>query len=402
MTTKQNTGIVEARTYLTVNVGSTSKCYVLQRGADKYAYAYFRHITGDKYVVEYRFNSVVEQSDIGPEDYMHSPRVCFDFFKNKHRLTDLDSIDAVGFRVVAPGTFFTQHKKLDNEYLENLKAVTYLDPAHILPLLAEIHAIKEQLPNTPFYALSDSAFYAEMPDCAKIYALPPEFARKHDIYRFGYHGIACASIMRKLTSAQTPIPQKIIVCHLGGGASITAIKDGSAIDTSMGFSPLEGVAMSTRIGSIDATAVLSLVEKKAYTPAGLITYLYSHCGLLGLSGIENMREIIKKSQTGDAACTRALDCFFYAVQKYIGSYIIALGGLDLLVLTGGMAENIPFVRSGVCAKLDCINIAIDEDLSANSIAQDAFIQSAESRVKVAVLTADESTEMTRMLTALGA
>jgi acetate kinase len=231
-----------------------------------------------------------------------------------------------------------------------------------------------------------------MPDRARFYAISKETAEK-GIVRYGYHGISFASLISKMT-AVGKVPERIIICHLGSGSSIGAFLGGKSIDTSMGFTPLEGIPMATRVGDIDPGAVIYLMKKFGFGPNELEEYLNTHCGLLGLSGkSDDLRTLIDLEKAGDKKAALAIDVLVYKIKKYIGAYTAALNGLDTLVFSGTIGERSFFLRSRICRDMENLGIILDDERNNNTVSRDGFIQSASSKVKIAVMITDEMGEI---------
>lgn len=385
------------KTYLIINPGSTSTCYILFKNNHELAYAYFlnRFTTHE---ATYRSTQGEKKQIISEHDYDQSGLLFLNYLRQLSLINAHSDIALIGLRIVAPGTFFTEHRLIDETYMTKLKEATHLDPLHINPLIKQIKLFKKLLPDAQIHGLSDSAFHTTMSPLAKSYALPQETINDLDIHRFGYHGIACSSIIRTLSKNNNSVPEKIIVCHLGGGTSVTAIKAGKSIDTSMGYSPLEGLPMATRSGNVDANAILHIMQAYGFTTGKLRTFLYTKCGLLALSGkTGDMRQIEALMASGDQNCKRAIDYYVYAITKSIGGYAAVLQGLDLLVFTGGISVHLPFIRTLICNKLAWHGIQIDELKSTKLIGNDGFIESAQSAVKIAVMAPDEEEEMYTIL-----
>ncbi len=269
----------------------------------------------------------------------------------------------VGIRVVAPGTYFQKHKLVTTAYIKKLKEVKELAPLHIIPVLKEIKQIKKHYPKAKIIACSDSAFHSTMPDVARKYAISTSVARKKDIYRFGYHGLAIQSAISILKQKKL-FQKKVVICHLGGGSSVTAILNGRSIDTTMGFSPLEGIFGGARSGSIDITSISALKKSKRE----ILDYLNHKSGFKGLTGVSNIQTILKKCRTKNNKNIKekeAIELYIYQIQKAIGASIATLNGIDLLVFTGGVGENSKLIRKKVCGKFNFIKfkqatIQIDE------------------------------------------
>ena len=383
--------------YLIVNTGSASKKYALYLGVRELLRAHFEK-EDKKFLVSFAVNGKAERRVLSKKEFKNSLGFFIGFLGSSGLLPDVDKLSAVALRIVAPGTYFTEHRPIDAAYLKKLETAKERAPLHIEPVLDEIKSIKKLLPRTPLFGISDSAYHATMPDTAKHYSLPKKISAKLDIHRYGYHGISFQSIVRKSQDISGKIPEKMIVCHLGSGASIAAIKNGKSIDTSMGFTPLEGVPMGTRIGNIDADANIDLVQKLKMTSGKLWHFLNNECGLLGLSGkTADVRELIALSKKGDKNAKRALDSFAYNIKKYIGAYIAALGGLDLLVFTATIGERSPLMRERIADNLEGLGVLIDRKKNSKLISADGFVHSGKSAVKIAVLLTNEMQEMAKIL-----
>ena len=248
-----------------------------------------------------------------------------------------------GVRVVAPGIFFQEHQVINQKYLSRLKEIKHLALLHIKPVLKEITIIKKHFPKAKIIACSDSSFHKSVPNYAKTYAIPNRLTKKNQIYRFGYHGLAVQSAISKLKK-EKKLAKKTIICHLGSGSSVTAVKNGKSIDNSMGFSPLEGIMGSTRSGSVDPTLKISS------------KILNQESGFLGLTGNNDLRIILEKikkqkKSNNNSKEKQALQIYIHQVQKAIGSAIAILNGVDLLVFTGGVGAGSALIRKLVLKKL---------------------------------------------------
>jgi acetate kinase len=268
-----------------------------------------------------------------------------------------DEIGAVGHRVVHGGEEFKQSIRINSKVISAIKRYSRLAPLHNPPNLAGIYASKQLLPSVVQVAVFDTAFHQTMPADAYLYGLPYSIYKKYAIRRYGFHGTShryAAEGAAKLLSR--PLKSlKVITCHLGNGCSITAIDRGKSIDTSMGFTPLEGLVMGTRCGDIDPAAVLYLMKKKKMNIARTDELLNKSSGLKGLSGKSNdMRDILRLARRGNQRAKIALDVFIYRIVKYIGAYAGALNGCDALVFTAGIGENVPYIRKRICRRLSSL------------------------------------------------
>lgn len=386
--------------YLIVNPGSASRKYAFYSEGIEIFRTHFERENGG-FIVTKKSAAHEEKTRISEREFDESAAKTFAFLIADGIIADKNEISAVGFRIVAPGDYFIKTKLIDGEYVKKLTEVQEMAPLHISAALSEIQKFTALLKDVPFVGVSDSAFHATMPEKARLYALPIEITRELGIYRFGYHGISVQSVLRTAQELIGEIPSRIVVCHLGSGSSITAIKDGKCLDTSMGFTPLEGVAMGTRPGDVDAGVLIYLAKKLNLSPSKLDEFLNHKCGLLGLSGKTNdVRELIALKEGGDANAKLALEIFVYRVQKYIGAYFAALGGLDLLVFTAAIGERSAIIRNLICQELEALGVKIDGEKNTRTIEKDGFIESGESTVKIAVIQTDEMAEIAREMIGL--
>lgn len=280
-------------------------------------------------------------------------------FRSGGFLQGNDAISAIGLRVVAPGTYFQQHRLAGEEFEENLSRVAGLAPIHVSAALEELGSLKKQFPGVKIIGASDSAFHATRPEYAKYYGIPKKDADSFDIKRFGYHGLAAASVVSQLQTGGK-LPPKLVIVHLGGGASVSAILNGRSIDNTMGFSPLEGLLMSTRSGSVDPTAVLALKQILKLDDSKIHDYLSSQSGLLGLGGSPDIPTLIANEKSGDEQSLLALNIYIYNVQKGIAEMVSALGGVDALALTGTVCERSVEIRYHLTDRLHYLDFSLDE------------------------------------------
>jgi acetate kinase len=307
-------------------------------------------------------------------------------------IKQLDEISAVGHRVVHGGEFFTESKLVNDDVIQALEKYTELAPLHNPPNLKGIYGIQSLIPSIPQVAVFDTAFHTSMPNHAFMYAIPYSLYKKYGIRRYGFHGTSHRYVYARACEiiGKNPKGLKIITCHLGNGASVCAIKDGISVDTSMGFTPVEGLVMGSRSGDIDMGAVTYIMDKEKIGTKSASVLFNKHSGLLGISGISSdMREIREAASKGDERCQLALKMFDYRIKKYIGSYAAAMGGLDLLIFTGGIGENSDTTRTGVCEGLEFLGIELDEQLNSGSRGQEITLSKKDSRVKVMVVPTNE-------------
>ncbi len=304
----------------------------------------------------------------------------------------LQDINAVGHRVVHGGEEFSESVLLSDETIAALEKYNELAPLHNPPNLKGIYAIKALIPEIPQVAVFDTAFHHTMPQHAFMYAIPYALYKKYGIRRYGFHGTSHRYVSNRACEILGVDPKtvKVITCHLGNGASACAVKYGESIDTSMGFTPVEGLIMGTRSGDIDMGAVTYIMDKERIGTKSTSILFNKHSGLLGITGISfDMREISSSAVNGDERCLLAIKMLNYRIKKYIGAYAAAMGGVDILVFTGGVGENSDITRSGVCEDLEFLGIEIDPLVNAGLRSQEHVISKEGSRVKVMVVPTNE-------------
>lgn len=302
-------------------------------------------------------------------DHQVAMRLVFDALMHPETgsIGDISDIDAIGHRVVHGGEEFSDSVLIDQKVISAIDRLKELAPLHNPPNLMGIQAAMKLAPNAPQVAVFDTAFHQTIPPHAFIYALPYSLYSKHGIRRYGFHGTShkyVASRAQRILEA-LGIPrekQRIVTCHLGNGASVTAVKGGKSIDTSMGLTPVEGLVMGTRCGDVDPAVLPFLQKELGYTADETDELINKKSGLLGVSGVSNdMRDIESKANEGHERSKLALDIFCYRARKYIGGYAAAMGGLDAIVFTAGIGEHSPFVRSSICTGLEFLGVRIDAE-----------------------------------------
>lgn len=306
-------------------------------------------------------------------------------------IKSLNEIDAVGHRMVHGGEKFAKSVLLDDEVLKTFVACNDLAPLHNPANLKGVNAIKGTLPKVPQVGVFDTAFHQTMPDYAYLYAVPYELYKKYGVRRYGFHGTSHRYVSQRVCEFLGIKSEglRLITCHIGNGASIAAIKDGKCIDTTMGLTPLEGLMMGTRSGDIDAGAVTFIMDKEKLDTTGISNLLNKKSGVLGVSGVSSdMRELEAAVEAGNKQAILAENMYFYRIKKYIGAYAAALGGVDVILFTGGVGENQTSCRSGVCEGLEYMGVKIDAEK--NKVrGKEAIVSTDDSKVKVVVIPTDE-------------
>lgn len=306
-------------------------------------------------------------------------------------LKSLDELNAVGHRVVHGGEKFFKSVVINDEVLETLEDCVELAPLHNPPNIMGIKACQANMPDVPQVAVFDTAFHQTMPRKAFLYPIPYEYYGKYRVRKYGFHGTSHKYVAERAAELiGKPLEQlKIITCHLGNGSSITAIEGGKSVDTSMGFTPLDGLPMGTRCGSIDPAIVTYIMNKEGITTDRMDTILNKKSGVLAVSGVSSdFRDLDEAVDNGNERAFLALSIFAYKIKQYIGAYACAMGGLDALVFTAGIGENNAAMRTSVCKRLDFLGIEIDE--SKNSIRGEKIdISTPDAKVRTLVIPTNE-------------
>jgi acetate kinase len=303
-------------------------------------------------------------------------------------LREVPEFDVVGHRIVHGGSLYRETVVVEAQARAGLESLVELDPLHMRPALECVDAVRTQFPSVPQYAAFDTAFHATLPP-ATGYALPHEWMERWDLRRFGFHGLSVAysaQRARELTGGAVP---RLIVCHLGSGCSVSAVADGRSIDTTMGFTPLEGLMMGTRSGSVDPGLLLYLQLQRGVTPAEMLDALTTRSGLLGVSGVSaDLREVLKAADAGNQRAALAYERFVLGVKRAVGAMASVLGGLDALVFTGGIGENSDRVRREVTAAFSFAGAGLDDGRNRSAV-PDVDIAGDGSSVRILVIRARE-------------
>lgn len=319
--------------------------------------------------------------------------------KRRGVIKDFNEIEAVGHRVVLGGEEFKSSVYIDNYVLQKIEEYTALAPLHNPANLKGIYAMQSLLPEVPQVATFDTAFHQTMPEKAYMYAIPYSLYKKYGLRRYGYHGTSHRYVSNRACEI-TKIPynnSKIITCHLGNGASVAAILNGKSIDTSMGLTPVEGLIMGTRSGDVDPGIITFIMQKESVDAATVNTILNKHSGILGITGISSdMREVCEAAYINhNERAILGLDMYHYRIKKYVGAYVAALGGLDILVFTGGVGENDGDTRKAICENMEFLGIEIDHSKNNGLRGKEEIISTPKSKVKVVVVPTNEELVIAR-------
>ena len=312
-------------------------------------------------------------------------------------IDSMEAIDAVGHRVVHGGELFAESCLINDKVLKGILECADLAPLHNPPNILGIEACANVLPGVPQVAVFDTAFHQTMPDYAYIYGLPYDAYEKYRVRRYGFHGTSHKYVAKRVAEmmGEHMTDLRIITCHLGNGCSLAAVKYGKVIDTSMGFTPLDGLVMGTRCGEVDPAIVAYLMEKEKMTPEEMEEYLNKKSGVLGISGLSSdFRDIVAGYNAGNDRCRLAWDIFAYRVRKTIGSYVAAMGGVDAIVFTAGIGENSPEMRASICEGLEYLGTRVDSFRN-RAMGEEAEISAPRSRVQIFVVPTNEELVIAR-------
>ena len=307
-------------------------------------------------------------------------------------ISDLKEIKAVGHRVAHGGEKFKQSVRIDDKVISMIKDLCDLAPLHNPGALQGIAAMQAVLPGIPMAAVFDTSFHATMPPEAYLYAIPYEYYEKYRVRRYGFHGTSHKYVAEKAAEyvGRDWKNTKIVTCHLGSGASIAAVENGKSVETSMGFTPVEGLVMGSRTGDLDLGAFMYIMDKEGYNTKEMNTLVNKKSGLIGITGnSQDMRDVRAGRDAGDERCTYAFNMFAHRVKKYIGAYAAIMNGMDVLVMTGGIGENAWFMREAILENMEFFGIKIDKKLNESIMGDAAVISTPDSKVKVVVYPTDE-------------
>jgi len=387
---------------LVINCGSSSIKYQLldMRTEQVLAEGLVEKIGEPGSLLTHRTGKGTTKEEVTARNHREGLRLVIDHLLEKSDgvIKDLSEIAAVGHRVVHGGDAFIESALIDDSVMQTIKRCAALAPLHNPPNLAGIEAAMDLLPDAPQVAVFDTAFHQTMPKQAFVYPLPYEFYEKHGIRRYGFHGTSHRYVALRAAQilGRNPKDLRIITCHLGNGCSMAAVDRGKSVDTSMGFTPLEGLPMGTRCGDIDPSIVFIIAEKEGLDLTEVGEILNRKSGLLGISGVSNdVREIRSAAERGNDRARLALQILAYRVRKYVGAYAAVLGGLDVIVFTAGIGENADYVRAEVCRGLEFLGVHLDESRNREPLRWQGVISREDSKVKVLVVPTREELMIAR-------
>lgn len=383
------------RLILITNPGSSSRKYALYREDELLCSLHFEYEGKEVICTLKKADGSKKKLDEKFKDLNGTVAVLNRILTDEGYIGGVSKIDAILARIVATGEYFTKDHLVDDECLKMLEIAKKRTPLHVPVVANEIEAFVKEFKGTPVITISDSAFHADRPELMKYYAIDTELADKAEIKRYGAHGLSVGSIVKYMES-ENILPEKLIVCHVGSGSSVTAVYKGKSFDTTMGYTPLEGMMMSTRCGSIDAAAALAVKRALKLDDEGLEQYLNKQCGLLGVSGkSDDMREILQLRDEGDKRGVFAHAMYVYRLQSAIGQMAASLGGADAIVFTATIGERSNPIRRETVQKLGYLGFAIDNEKNDGDLPNRHENIAAQGSKPVWVIRTDEFEEMIR-------
>lgn len=383
---------------LVANPGSSSRKYALyeQGGAELVLRASMNIETSDKGLICTLITREggAKEIKLSFTDVADSADHAVSIMREAGAIADSEEIAAIGIRFVAPGSYFMRDHIVDDDFMERYRAAKSLAPIHITNILRELEILRRTYPDTLIIGVSDSAYHQTKPNYAWNYGISLHDADEYDIKRFGYHGLSVQAAVDTLWS-MGKLPPKVVVCHLGSGSSVTAVFHGRSLDTTMGYSPLEGVLMATRSGSIDVIAAKVLRGKLGLTEDEMEAYLNRNSGLLGIGGSADIRELIEREANGDHLAHLALTTLVHTYHKAIGSMIVALGGIDMLVFTGTVGERSAILRKRIVAHLRFTDLLLDTEGNEKCLAPEkpTFVSKMAQSKPIIVIPTDEAKQI---------
>lgn len=397
---------------LIINTGSQSKKYSFFFDDERQYSAHFefengKHIlnedVSEKYV-GHGDNPSINKMEISSKDFVNSIAFIINRMINFGVINHKKDVNVLGVRIVASGSYFQEHKRIDKEYIKKLGEAMEKAPLHLKSAIEEVESAKKVLgKDIKIIGVSDTAFHKTIPAENKYYAIPMKDSLKYDIKKFGYHGISIESILSKIRNGsvkdragkEIELPEKVIICHLGGGASVTAVLKGQSVYNSMGFTPLEGLVMATRVGNVDAGVVAYLAKKIGVR--SILGYLNGKCGLLGVSGKSNdIRELLQNEKHGgleNADSALALKMYVGRARAVIAEAVSVLGGVDMIVFSGTVGERSFIMRERICDGLGYLGVKIDKDHNNKSEGVETIINEGSSSPVIAIVKTDETSAM---------
>lgn len=383
---------------LIINIGSASKKYSVYDGMEELVFFHFEK-SADEFLLTIKGKGRFEKDKISLDDYTNSLEFLGNYLSENMSI-DIDDFSVLSFRIVAPGTYFLEHREIDDEYLEKLERARENSDLHLAPVIEELQKAKKVFSEQKKIGISDSAFHNTKLEVSKYYGISKSLQDKYDYKRFGYHGISVESVVEKVRNNEKNFPEKMLVCHLGGGVSFTAVKNGKSLDNTMGFSPLEGPMMATRSGNVDFTLLQDLFKKENINSTKeQDEFLFKKSGLLGLSQISNDLRVLKEETfKGNKDARFAVQTYIYNILKNIYQMISVLKGVDMIVFTGTIGYRADFIRELILDEMlwDGYEYDLDKNLHGAENFDYFYINTPDSSKKILICETDEMEQMAKI------
>jgi len=381
---------------LVVNPGSSSKKYALyEDGAVRLSVRFERTPLGFEQCTEIgRDRQKCE--GIGEGEFGQSLERVLSIAKTLKILPDIRLVTLVVVRIVAPGIYFQKHRRIDEQFLSRLAAAEPGAPLHIPHIVRELRIVTTILPHAVLVGASDSAFHAHLPAAARQYSLEPEVSAELELYRYGYHGLSVSSVIERFHPVTGADPERVVVCHLGSGVSVTGVERRQSVYTTMGFSPGSGLPMASRAGDLDASALLAMMRARAWRVADAEAFVATRGGLQGMAGTPDLRLVIERATRGENRSSRALDHYVQHIAQAIAAAAVALRGLDAVVFTATIGERSSFMRARIAAAIGFLGARLDVDRNELAHSKDVVISQQQSPVQLVIIRTDEMGEMARV------
>ena len=386
---------------LITNPGSASRKYALYDHETFMASLHFEYENGAVACTLKDASGEKKSIPVKIDDLSQTVSCLGDILRSEGYINEKNTLSAIVARVAAPSDYLAENHIVDDEFMKNLEIAKHRAILHVPVVASEIEHFRAKFPETTIVSISDSAFHWQKPDLMKYYAFDTEVADKYGIKRYGYHGLSVASVVDAMQENDI-LPEKLVVAHIGSGSSVSAVLDGRAMDNSMGYTPLEGLMMSTRAGSMDVAAALAIKRELKLDDVELEIYLNKKSGLLGTSGVsDDMRVIIQKRDEGDPKATFAHALYVHRIQTTIGQMAATLGGIDGLVFTATIGERSAEIRHFVAQKLAYLGLFLDDELNENPVFNGRYALISRSDSKpIYIIQTDETAEMVKQALAL--
>ena len=386
---------------LVVNPGSTSKKYALYHGDQRVYTAHYEKTIDGFSVCRTKGQEQQKCDDVSSQMFLSALGDFLAAAVEAGVIAQNSDVTAVGIRIVAPGSFFAMHRAVDDAFTDAMQKLSAIVPIHVPIIIDEINVVQELLPKTPCYGISDSAFHQSVPNYRRSFAVKQPDTGSHEIKRYGYHGLSMTSLTRRLRDFFGVVPDRIVALHVGGGISATALHYEESVDTTMGYSPASGIMMGSRVGRLEADAMIALMSATGMRSiATLATHLNRDSGFQAMLGYSDLRMVVHEYTNGNQAAIEAMEMFRYQLHREVGGHIAVLGGLDAVVMTGTAVVRNPFLRSFLLDGLEGFGMTLNKQRNDALVGHEGMIHDDHSDTPIGVMKTDEMGEIARATIAM--